>query len=263
MLMEVRKHLKLIYEYFKVNLSAGMEYRTSFLVQVFGMALNNSAFIFFWWILYERIPSIAGYGFNDVLFIWALASSSFGFVHIVFGNILNLSDTIIKGELDTYLVQPKDVYINVLCSRTRISAWGDLAYGYVLFIPVFGWGKVFLFTLFVVFGGLLMGSIFAAAHTLTFFTGNANAIARLVVSFTITFTTYPEGIYKGALKWMVYSFLPAGFIVFLPHRILKAFNWWSVLILIIVDVLYITAGYYFFRAGLKKYESGNLITTKL
>ena len=47
--------LNLLKKYFLFNLSAGMEYRASFLIQVFGMFINNSAFVFFWLILFERV----------------------------------------------------------------------------------------------------------------------------------------------------------------------------------------------------------------
>lgn len=85
MFREAKKHLKLIGKYFIFNLSALVEYRTSFLIQVFGMAINNASFAFFWWVLFDKINmDIAGYGFKDVMFLWAVASTGFGLAHIFF-----------------------------------------------------------------------------------------------------------------------------------------------------------------------------------
>lgn len=84
---EVKKHLRLIGKYFRFNLAASMEYRGRFLLQVTGMVLNNAAFAFFWWVVFHRIRVLEGYSFKDVMFIWALASSAYGFGHILFGNI--------------------------------------------------------------------------------------------------------------------------------------------------------------------------------
>ncbi len=265
---EVKKHLQLIWLYFKLNLSASMEYRASFLIQVFGMMLNNLTFIFFWWIVFGKVTAIGEYGMKDVMFIWALASSSFGFMFVVFGNISNVTNTIINGELDTYLLQPKDVYINLLCSRTVISAWGDFLYGVVLFIIAYGFDplRLLMFLGFAVFGGLLEGSILAAAGTLTFFIGNASAISRMVTEFMISFSIYPESIFSNSIRWIFYSIVPAGFVVFIPLKIFKSFNDTGLLllcILIIVDIAYILLAYLLFRKGLKRYESGNLVTTKL
>lgn len=102
-----------------------MEYRGSFLLQAFGMALSNGSFVFFWWIAFQQIKgTIGGYDFRDVMFIWAAASSAYGASHILFANMNAITRLIATGELDTFLVQPKDTLINLLCARTSLSAWG-------------------------------------------------------------------------------------------------------------------------------------------
>ncbi|MDF2519984.1 MAG: hypothetical protein K0R84_612, partial [Clostridia bacterium] len=131
MLMEVKKSIRLMLYYFKFNMSAVMEYRVSFLVQSFGMMLNNSAFIFFWWILFNNVETIGGYTFRDEMLLWALSSSSFGLCFVAFGNVSQITRMILNGELDTYLLQPKDPLINILCSKTIVSAWGDTLYGII------------------------------------------------------------------------------------------------------------------------------------
>lgn len=133
MLMEVKKSLKLMCYYFKFNISSAMEYRVSFLIQSIGMIINNSAFIFFWWILFNNVNTIGGYGFKDVMMLWALSSTSFGICFVIFGNINQITRMILNGELDTYLLQPKDPLINIICSKTIVSAWGDTLYGIILF----------------------------------------------------------------------------------------------------------------------------------
>lgn len=262
---EIFKHLRLIGLYFKYNLQAAMEYRVSFITQAIGMALNNAFFIFFWWVIFTKVSSIGGYGFREVMVIWALAASTFGFLHIFFGNVRQLTRMIINGELDTYLLQPKNVYVNVHCSRMTVSAWGDFIYGYILIIIVYGLDplKLLLFTLFTAAGGLLSGAVMASADTLTFYIGDASAITRLVTEFLINFTLYPDSIFRREVKWIMYSLLPAGFIVFMPFRLMTAFSWYGLLALLGIDTVYITLGYLFFKRGLKRYESGNLITTKL
>lgn len=265
MLTEVKKHIKLIFLYFKFNLSSAMEYRVSFITQTIGMALNNAFFIFFWWVVFRRIDDIGGYGFKDVMVIWALSASIFGFLHIFFGNVRRLSGIIINGELDTYLLQPKDVYLNVHCSRMEVSAWGDLLYGFILIVFVYGFDplKILLFTCFVVMGGLLSGAVMASADTLTFFIGNSSSITRLVLEFFLNFSLYPDSIFRKQVKWLIYSLIPTGFVAFIPYRMMQAFSWPGLLALIAFDTAYILAAYGFFRCGLKRYESGNLITTKL
>jgi ABC-2 type transport system permease protein len=265
MLMEVKKSVKLMLYYFKFNLSSSMEYRVSFLIQSFGMALNNSAFIFFWWILFENVNNIGGYGFKDVMILWAISSAGYGISFVMFGNVNHITRMILNGELDTYLLQPKDPLINILCSKTILSAWGDTLYGIILFFIIKGFDiKAFaLFLLFCVTAALMFSAVLVTIHALSFYTGSSEGLAQMTTEFLISFSIYPEGIFEGGVKYILYSLIPAAFMVYIPSRILNEFNIVLLLEVLGVALLWIVIAYSAFYKGLKKYESGNLIINKL
>lgn len=265
MLMEVRKSLKLMLYYFKFNISAAMEYRVSFLMQAFGMALNNSAFIFFWWILFNNVPRIGGYGFKEEMMLWAISSTSYGICFIVFGNVNRITKMIINGELDTYLLQPKDPLINLVCSRTILSALGDVLYGLILFIILNGFNpvKLLLFMLFCVTGSLILAAVLTTMHAFSFYSGNTEGFAQMVIEFIISFSIYPEGIFNNALKTILYTALPVAFIVYIPARVIAEFSILHLAGIIGVALIWIVIAYTLFYKGLKRYESGNLIISKL
>jgi len=162
---------------FVVNLKATLEYRVNFILQFFGMMLNNAAFAAFWLVLINRTGAVGGYGFSDVMLVWALVSTSYGLAHIVFGNIRQVGRTIMEGGLDVYLLQPKDVWINLLSSRTIVSAWGDFAYGYIVLAMMTGTDleRLALFTALAIPAALIFAATFAAADSLAFFMGNASS----------------------------------------------------------------------------------------
>jgi ABC-2 type transport system permease protein len=56
---------------------------------------------------------IGGYDFKDVMFIWAVTSSAFGVSHVLFANANQLTRLIVTGELDTFLLQPCNLLVNV------------------------------------------------------------------------------------------------------------------------------------------------------
>lgn len=265
MLMEVKKSLRLMLYYFKFNMSAAMEYRVSFLMQAFGMALNNSAFIFFWWILFTNVPSIGGYGFKEEMMLWALSSSSYGICFILFGNINHITKMIMNGELDTYLLQPKDPLVNLVCSKTLLSALGDALYGVIIFFIINGFNiqKFILFLLFCITGALIIASILITIHALSFYSGNMEGFGQMVMEFLISFSIYPEGIFNNAIKTILYTLLPVAFIVFVPAGVLAKFSIVHLAIVLGVTVLWVIIAYTVFYRGLKKYESGNLIISKL
>lgn len=265
MLTEVRKSLKLICYYFKFNISSVMEYRVSFLVQCFGMILNNAAFIFFWWILFSNLNRIGGYSFQDEMLLWSLMSTSFGFSFVVFGNVNQITRMILNGEMDTYLLQPKDTLINILCSKTIVSAWGDTLYGIILFLLVKGFNiKGFLlFLIFCITGGLIFSAVLVTVHALSFYTGNTEGLAQLVSEFLITFSIYPEGIFNNGLKNVFYTVIPIAFIVYIPSGVINNFSAFGLFKVFAVAFIWIIIAYAMFYKGLKKYESGNLIINKL
>ncbi|MBM7615680.1 ABC transporter permease [Alkaliphilus hydrothermalis] len=265
MLTEAKKNLKLIGMYFKFNLAASMEYRASFLTQTFGMVLNNSTFIFFWWILFNNVKEIGGYGFKEVMIIWGIASTSYGLTFVLFGNIRRISQMIINGELDSYLLQPKDVLINIISSSTVISAWGDIFYGLILFIGVYGFDLIGLglFIFFCFTGMIFFASVMICANTLTFYMGDSRGITGLIFEFMITFSIYPEGIHNSYTKLIIYTLLPSAFISLVPVRLMTDFSWNWFLLLMGALVGWSVFTYWLFMKGLQKYESGNLIVSKL
>jgi ABC-2 type transport system permease protein len=256
----LRAYLRLFRESFAANLSAAMEYRANFLLQVFGMMLNNASFIVFWSILFDKTGSLSGYAFDDVMFLWALTSSAFGLAHVLCGNVRGLSEIVKSGDLDVYLLQPKDVLFNVLTSKTVVSGWGDFLYGYaVLAFLAKGPLDWLLFSGYVITGAVLMASVFTMAESLVFFTGSGRGITDAVTEFILCFSLYPEKVFPLGMRWIFYSVIPSGFIVFLPLRSFRAMDFRLLGWIALAAAAYAALTGLLFRTGLRRYESGNRI----
>ena len=195
------------------------------------------------------------------MFLWALVSSSFGLAHILFGNIRSLGRIIQNGELDSYLLQPKDILLNVLASRTIVSAWGDFLYGFIvmLLVPGIGLARLALFALLIIPGAVIFAATFAAAESLTFFMGNSQAVSSALTEFILSFSLYPETIFDRGMRWVFYTLVPSGFIAFLPLSVYKGMSWPILPLLYLVALAYAAASYFFFQLGLRRYESGNQV----
>lgn len=262
----MKKHLRILLRYFQVNLAAAMEYRASFVSQAFGMLLSNATFVLFWWVLFQQVNGdIGGYGFRDVMFIWAVASSAFGLGDVLFGNTRQLTRLIVTGELDTFLLQPCNLLLNVCCARTSLSAYGDLAYGFVLLALTQGSdGQAWLFFLLgVPIGALLMAALAIAMHSMTFYLGDASLIGMLSTEFVLNFSLYPEGIYPAAIRALMYSLIPAAFVVHVPLRLARGFDPVWLALWLAAAAAYCALAAWFFHRSLRRYESGNVIVTRI
>ena len=262
----MKKHLRIFACYFRLNFASALEYRASFYSQAFGMALSNSSFIFFWWVAFEQIGGrIAGYSFEDVLFIWAVASAGFGLSTILFANASRLTQLIVTGELDAFLLQPCNILLNVLCARTNLSAYGDLLYGFVIMVIFYAGNSAAWLWFFsgILLCGLLLTAITLTAHTLSFYLGDASMIGDMAIEFAINFSIYPDKIYAPFVRSVMYSVIPVGIAVHTPLRLLGDFSAWGALAALGGTALYCAAAYWFFFRGLRRYESGNAIVMRL
>jgi ABC-2 type transport system permease protein len=256
---------RLFYHYVRFNLRAGMEYRVSFITQVVGMALNNSAFIIFWMILYGRLQSINGYAFGDVMFLWSLASLGYGLAAVFLGNAPFLSRTIYRGELDVYLLQPKPVLANFLLSRTNVSGWGDISFGVILYAitqPA-GITNVALWTAFSFLMTMVLVAMRVIYHSLTFFLGNAEEFAETASDLVLSFILYPGSIFQGPVVILLHSLIPAALIAYIPVELFRHFSAPRMLILLAADAAIVLAAWCIFHLGLRAYESGNRMGTRV
>lgn len=109
----------------------------------------------------------------------------------------------------------------------------------------------------------MFSSVLITIHSLSFYTGNTEGLAQLVTEFLISFSIYPEGIFKGGIKYILYTIIPAGFMVYIPAKVFNDFNIARIFAVLAAALIWMCIAYMMFYRGLKKYESGNLILNKL
>ena len=264
MLMEVKKEFKIYCLSIKYSLMKEMLNKITFLSNIIFMILNNASFIIEWIILFSLKDNIGGYDLKMVLILWGLASSTFGFSRFFFKNAFYLSETINDGKLDSYLVLPKNVLISVITSNIDISAIGDMLYGYIMLL-LYGLNikTLSLFTLFMITGGLILTSVSVILSSLSFWFGATDTLTDMGNSLMINFATYPDSIFKGLCKILLYTIIPAGLSVYLPIKIITNFNIISFFIVILFTIIIISLAVIIFNKGLKKYSSSNLMIMRI
>ncbi|HCC07234.1 MAG TPA: hypothetical protein DEP72_03580 [Clostridiales bacterium] len=263
MLTVAKNYIKLLYKYKVLNISAAMEYRVSFVLQIVLMIISNASFLIIWGVLFTVNKDIGGYGFKDVMLLWAISSSSFGFCYVLFGNGRKLMTLIVNGELDVYLLQPKNLLFNVLISGTSVSAIGDFLYGFIILILLGADIKLWaIFSLFVVIAGVIMATFGIIIHSLAFYLNNIKEFVSNMETFMISFTIYPEGIFGDFIRIMLYTIVPAGFVSYIPVSVMKHFDIRLFLAVIAFAVFETIIAVIIFNKGLKRYGSGNMMNMR-
>lgn len=261
----VAKYFSLLVMNLRLNIASAMEYRFSFWSQVLFMMLNNLFLLFFWWVFFSNFQAVQGWEFSDILLLYALVSGSFGLACMLAGNSLHLGDTIVNGELDYYLLLPVDPLFNTVTSRMQVSAVGDLTFAMILAPLALGWNPIglLLFLLMLVCGGLVLTAFWIIIGALSFFWGNNQGFASVAREAVIMFATYPDYIFSGLVKAILFTIIPAAFVTHVPLSLLRDFTWPKLALVLGVAVGLSLIARGVFALGIRKYESGNLMVTRL
>lgn len=248
----------------KLNLASAMEYRLSFMLLAGMMFVNNFIWLFFWQLFFERFPVVQGWELRDVMLLWAVSAGGFGWASMLFGNFHRIAAIVSSGQLDVFLSQPKPILLNVLISRMSITAAGDFIFGIVVFAMVgdLTLAGIAAFALGLLISGTLFIGVMIAAGSFAFYIGNAEGLSQQAFNMFIALTTYPSAIFRGWVKLLLFTVVPAGVISFLPIGLMRNFDPWFVAGALAMTALFVGIGTALFRSGLKRYVSGNAIAMR-
>lgn len=258
------KTIRLVLGYLRHNLMSAMAYRGAFFLQVFGMILNNTMLLFFWWVLFSQLPTLRGWTLTHVITLYAIVAFGFGAANVVFGNSFLVARIIVRGDLDYYLALPADPLVHVLVSRMSLSAWGDMVFGLIIFVIAAPnrWSALPLFLLLGMLTGLVFVAFSVLVGSLAFWVGNADNLASQAINALVTFGLYPVEIFPGVVQWLLYTLIPAAFVGSMPAALLADFSWGRLAILVAFAAGLIAAARLVFQWGLRRYESGNLVIVR-
>ncbi|MFT4145208.1 MAG: ABC-2 family transporter protein [Mobilitalea sp.] len=264
MLTVVKNQCKVMLLSVRYNIMREMTNRVSFLMYVSFMVLNNATFIIQWLLLFSLKSDIGGYSIDEVMLLWGLAAGTFGFAHVFFTGGFLLSDLIINGKLDAFLVQPKNVLLSAITSRTSSAAIGDVVYGYLIVIIFhFSIGNLLWFTIYSIMGAIIMTAFAVITESISFWLIRGDLISDNLNGLIINFSTYPDGIFKGIVRILLFTVLPVGMIVYLPVKLILKFHLLSFLYLTGFTIGISLLAFFIFYRGLKRYSSSNLMIARM
>ncbi len=243
-----------------------MEYRASFLSQIFGMFINNGIYTIFWVIFFRQFGTIRGYNVEEIFLLYAVVAVGHGLAFVFAGNTRqNLAYLIAQGRLDYYLVFPRNLLLHVMFSRMSITGAGDILFGLVVFalagrfLPI----EMGLFVVVCVITAVIFVGYAVITGSLAFYMGNAQYVSMQASNSLVTFAMYPNGLFSGVSRMILYTILPAAFVGAVPVEIIQGHDGIMLLLLIGVAVLTWLIALSVFYYGLRRYESGSAINVNI
>jgi ABC-2 type transport system permease protein len=255
-------YLKLVATYVRFNFRAQLEYRGAFFSQVASMFVNDGVWVVFWILFFKRFPILGGWQLTDVIALWAILTAGFGLAYGIMGNALYIASAVVQGEIDAWLLQPRAVLPHMVLGRGVASAWGDALFGYAVYFGFVrsDWTQMVVFILLSLAVAVVFIGFGVLSGSLSFFIGNAGALADQWRNAMISFSTYPPTLFRGGVKILLYTAIPAGFASYLPVETLRTMSVQYALLTIGGALALLAAGTAAFYLGLRRYESGNLVS---
>jgi len=259
------KELKFLLAVWKANLQSVMEYRAAFILQVFGMMINNAIYFLIWVIYFDRFKEVRGWGLNDMFVTYGIIASGFGLVSILFGNVFNLGEVIAKGRLDYYLSMPRPVLLHTVASRSIASGLGDFTYGFVSYAlsGQYTWDGLGRFLVGTLCAAAIFASFMILVQSLAFWIGNTTYLSALALNAMLTFAIYPITLFDNTAKLILFTLIPAALMGALPAEFVHTFTWGTLAEIFLGSVIFLGLAVAGFRLGLRRYESGSGIQVEV
>lgn len=232
--------------------------RANFWLQIGGMGLNNGFILLMWFMFFAGFRSVGGWGLADVALMIGILAFTVGVAGAFAGGYRDMAAAILRDDIDALLTQPRAVLPRLLAQESIANAWGDVIVGAVLMahFAALRWGDLpaLVFALLGSLAVFLATGVLVAS--LAFWVRGARSFARDVVDLIILLSSYPGSIYSGAMQLIVYTVVPAGFVVLVPVAFLRDPSLVGAVLLGGAAVIYTGLAIAVFLFGLRRYRRG-------
>jgi ABC-2 type transport system permease protein len=244
----------------KTNISHTMALRLDFAIQSVMMVANDVVMFAAWLILFHQFKEINGWHVQHLMLMTAIVMCSYSIYAFCFRGLSDtLAGYIDRGELDTFILQPRNILVNVSASRSSPSALGDLGAGviFLFWCGLVTWATLPLLALCIIAGAMMFVAVGIFIGSLAFYMKDVEGWGLQIMHVFLHLTTQPGSIYVGGLRLFLIFVIPAGALTFMPVEIMMNPTWAGVLGLAGVTAAFFSAAVWFFYRGLLRYESGN------
>jgi viologen exporter family transport system permease protein len=260
----LRRHTSLFWLYFSQYAKARLEYRADFFSSVLASFLGTVAAFGFLLIVFSRGPSIKGWSFAEMVFLYGFSLIPFGIFNVFSWNLYFFADRyLIEGRFDRVLLRPVSTVFQVLFESFRLESLQETLTGIAAIVWAsrrlglsYGPLDIALFAAWAVSGALIYLAIFLALTATSFWIEDRIGISPPVFNL-MQFGRYPLTIYDAWIRFALSFVIPFAFASFYPtarflHHPEFLREFWAVPF---VAVLALTLALSVWKSGVARYHS--------
>jgi len=261
----MNKEIKFAWSAIKKNIQNSVELRGSFLINVFGMAINNLAFIFLWIYFIKSVGVIGGWQEIDIVGMQGFVALSYGFLSSMTMGIRKMPEYISSGAFDRFMLSPKNLLVRIATASFNASAVGDILFGLVCFIVYAiviqaSFFQLIMMLVLVIFATIAFLAVIIIIGASSFFFIDAQAVTGGFFDFYLTPAMFHGGAFQGALRFIFTFIIPSLLIGTLPVEAVRTMSLEKLALIGGLAFSWFFISLWFFQHAVKKYESTNFMT---
>jgi len=259
------KEIKFALYAIKKNIQSSAELRTSFLMNVFGMMINNTAFIILWVYFIKSVGVIGGWTSADIVGLQGFLALSYGVVFSFCNGIRKLPEYVSSGGFDRFMLSPKNLLNRIATSSFNASAVGDMVFGliclivYSLLIHITIYHLVCLLSV-LIFSTIIFLAVSIFIFSMSFLFVDSSSITSGFFEMFITPSLFHGGAFQGIMRFIFTFIIPSLLVGTLPVEAVKGLSIAKILLIAIFAIIWMFIAIKFFSKMVKKYESSNFMT---
>lgn len=238
------------------------EYRGDFWLGMGGFLFNSISAVLFLFFVFQNVPHIQGWNFDQLLFILGLSLIPKSIDHIFTDNIWQLGHKLIQtGDFFKYLIRPLNPLF-YLVSETFIhpDGFGELLSGMAIMAYAapklhltLGMGKLLAVTTLLICSSLIFTAVKLVFATVAFWT--VISLPLMTMTYSVSnFVRYPVEIYNGFIRAILIWVLPFAFTAYFPAQYILFDKLEYLLLTPVVSSVAFGLAYAFWSLGLRHYE---------
>lgn len=222
----LRFYLRIYFRILAQDLKSKMSYRADFIISTIGMICTNIAGFVSFWVMFRNFPSVNGWSYYEMLFLYGFSLIAITPVQCLFDNNWSLRMYVYSGDFIKYCFRPINLFFYFQSEVFDIKGLGQLAFG--IGTLVYSWHKlqlgfsillllkliIFLFT-----ASLVMIAMQNAAAATCFWIQNSFYILDFVNRFR-EYAKYPVTIFNHVFRFIFTFILPIAFIAYYPSIVI-------------------------------------------
>ena len=266
----IKSYLRLyrvfISQFFKIILQSKID----FMMGLMGFFFTQIMGIMFLYLVFQQIPSLNGWTFDQLVFIYGFAQIPRGIDHLFTDNIWLVAwRLVINGDFDRYMLRPMNILFQIISERIKPDALGELLVGTILVIRSLNKGivvvdavHIVLFIVSIIAGAFIYTAIKLFFASIAFWIKISGPILQVAYEMS-DFAKYPTEIYAKAVKFVITWVIPFAFVAYLPASYFlgagnflgQAGNPMIIAIEVVIALIFSILAYIMFSVGIKNYES--------